>query len=129
MSFNIFSSFCFLLEYFGAGIQTVVVYGSFLRWSFRKDSDVDIAVILRDSTEWRWSSSESFWNKRDNSPHRQDFFRKLEQFLKELGVSHPYDVKIFTTWDLALLEEFQTRVVHARGDLVPNIRAGRVIFQ
>ncbi|MBI5076996.1 nucleotidyltransferase domain-containing protein [Candidatus Falkowbacteria bacterium] len=45
----------FLTEYFGTEIQTVVVYGSFLRWSFHKDSDVDVAIILRDSPEWRWS--------------------------------------------------------------------------
>jgi len=119
----------FLTKYFGTEIQTVVVYGSFLRWSFRKDSDVDVAIILRDSPEWQWSNSESFWDARDYSPHRQDFFRKLEQFLKELGVSHPYDIKVFTMRDLALLEDFQTRVVHARGDLVPSIRAGKVIFQ
>src|SRR3989344_6794786 len=119
----------FLIEYFGAEIQTVVVYGSFLRWSFRKDSDVDVAIILRDSPEWQWSNSESFWDARDYSSHRQNFFLKLEQFLKELGASHPYDIKVFTTRDLVLLAEFQERVVHARGDLVPSIRAGKVIFQ
>jgi len=119
----------FLIEYFGAEIQTVVVYGSFLRWSFREDSDVDVAIILRDSPEWQWSSSESFWDARDNLPHRQDFFRKLDQFLKELGASHPYDVKVFTTRDLVLLAEFQERVVHTRGNLVPSIRAGKIIFQ
>lgn len=119
----------FLNEYFGAEIQTVVVYGSFLQWSFRKDSDVDVAIILRDSPEWQWSSSESFWNADNDSPYRQDFFRKLEQFFKELGVSHPYDVKIFITRDLVLLEEFQERVVHTRGNLVPSIKNGRIIFQ
>ena len=119
----------FLIEYFGTEIQTVVVFGSFLRWSFRRDSDVDVAIILRDSLEWRWSSSESFWDKRDDSRHRQDFFRNLEQFLEKLGASHPYDVKVFTMRDLVLLEEFQTRVVHARGDLVPRIRAGKIIFR
>lgn len=119
----------FLNEHFRAEIQTVVVYGSFLRWSFRKDSDVDVVIILRDSPEWRWSSSNSFWDARDDSPYRQDFFRKLKQFLEELGVSHPYDIKVFTTHDLVLLEEFQERVVHTRGDLVPSIRNGRIIFQ
>lgn len=119
----------FLLDYFGTKIQTVVIYGSYLRWSFRKDSDVDVAMILSNSTEWQWSSSESFWNKRDNSPRRKDFFRKLEQFLKELHTSHPYDVKVFTTRDLTLLEEFQERVVPARGNLVTSIKNGRVIFQ
>ena len=119
----------FLIEYFGAEIQTVVVYGSFLRWSFRKDSDVDVAIILRDSPKWQWSGSESFWDARNNSPYRQDFFQKLEQFLKELGASHPYDIKVFTARDLGLLAEFQERVVHTRGDLVPSIRAGKVIFQ
>lgn len=119
----------FLNEYFGAEIQTVVVYGSFLRWSFRKDSDVDVAIILRDSPEWQWSSSESFWEACDDSPHRQDFFQKIEQFFKELGVSHPYDVKVFTARDLVLLEEFHKRVVHTRGNLVSNIRSGRVIFR
>lgn len=119
----------FLIKYFGAEIQTIVVYGSFLRWSFHKDSDVDVAIILRDSQEWQWSNSRSLWDKRDDSPHRQDFFRKLGRFLKELGVSHPYDVKVFTTLDLTLLEEFQTRIIHARGNLVPNIRAGKVIFR
>lgn len=119
----------FLNEYFGAEIQTVVVYGSFLRWSFRKDSDVDVAIILRDSPKWQWSNSGSSWDACDDSPHRQDFFQKLEQFLKELGVAHPYDIKVFTTRDLVLLEEFQERVVHTRGNLVPSIRNGRVIFK
>lgn len=119
----------FLVEYFGTEIQTIVVYGSFLRWSFRKDSDVDVAVILCDSPKWQWSSSESFWDARDDSPYRQDFFRKLGQFLRESGASHPYDIKVFTTRDLVLLEEFQKRVVHTRGNLVTSIRNGRVIFQ
>ncbi|MBI2096028.1 MAG: hypothetical protein HYT43_00075 [Candidatus Taylorbacteria bacterium] len=119
----------FLTEYFGTEIQTVVVYGSFLRWSFRKYNDVDVAIILRDSPEWRWSSSESFWDARDDSPYRQNFFQKLEQFLKELGASRPYDIKVFTTRDLVLLAEFQERVVHTRGNLAPSIRAGKVIFQ
>ena len=121
--------FRFLTEYFGAEIQTVVIYGSFLRWSFRKDSDVDVAIILRNSLEWQWSNSESFWDAHNDSPYRQDFFQKLEQFLKELGASHPYDIKVFTTRDLGLLAEFQERVVHTRGNLVPSIRAGKIIFQ
>lgn len=119
----------FLIEYFGEEIQTVVVYGSYLRWSFRRESDVDVTVILRDSLKWRWSNSDSLWDKRDDSPHRQDFFRKLGRFLEELGASHPYDIKVFTTCDLVLLAEFQERVVHTRGNLVPSIRNGRVIFQ
>ena len=119
----------FLVEYFEVEIQTVVVYGSFLRWSFRKDSDVDVAIILGDFPKWQWSSSGSFWDACNDSSHRQDFFRKLEQFLKGLSASHPYDIKVFTTRDLVLLEEFQKRVVHTRGNLVPSIRNGRVIFQ
>lgn len=75
------------------------------------------------------ANSEFFWDARDDSPYRQNFFQKLNQFLKELGASHPYDIKVFTTRDLVLLAEFQERVVHTRGNLVPSIRAGKIIFQ
>lgn len=120
----------FLVEYFGAEIVKVVVYGSYLNWSFRKNSDVDVAIILRDSLMWRWSNSELQWEKRDDSPCRKDFFRKFNQFLQNLEVSRSYDIKIFTNHDLQLLEEFQRLVVHATrpNQVVQAIKRGKVIF-
>ncbi|MEK7068632.1 MAG: nucleotidyltransferase domain-containing protein [Patescibacteria group bacterium] len=117
----------FLLGYFGDEVCTVVVFGSYLRWSFRKDSDVDVAVILRDSPKWQWSNSRSRWEWRETPP-RQEFYRALGVFLVESRASRAYDVKIFTARDLELLEEFQTHVL-TRGMVVPSIRSGRIIFR
>ncbi len=118
----------FLIECFGNDLQKIVVFGSYLRWSFRTDSDVDVAVVLRNSREWQWSKSESRWERHDDSPHREAFFQTLAQFLKERGFSRPYDITVFTARDLELLEEFQDRVLKW-GKVVPGIRSGRVLFR